>query len=66
MHVDIAKKINRHALFERSPELVGVVAGIRFYECAIHGDDRPLIAVTADSCGYSYFHDVPTLDELTK
>lgn len=64
MHLDIAKEINRQALFKHSPELVGVVADIRFYECAIHGDERPLIAVTADRCGYSYFYDLPSLNDL--
>lgn len=64
MALEIKKDIKREALFKRHPELVGVVAGVRFYECAIHGDERPLIAVTDELCGYSTFYDIPTIDEI--
>lgn len=64
MSLEITKDIDRSAFFKRSPELLGVVAGVRFYECAIHGDERPLIAVTDSACGYSTFWELPEPSEL--
>ena len=65
MNLEITRNIKREALFKRNPELLAVVGGIKFYDCPIHGDERPLIAVTDTACGYSCFWDVPALEELT-
>lgn len=64
MNIEIVRNIKREALFNRNPELLAVVGGIRFYDCPVYGDERPLVAVTAEICGYSQYWDVPTLNEL--
>jgi hypothetical protein len=39
-------KINRAKFFALKPTLIGVVAGVKYYEDPIHGDEATLIAVT--------------------
>jgi len=62
--LDLIRDLPRDKVMARKPTLVGIVLGVRFYECAIHGDDAPLIAMTDQQCGYSDFHDVPKDHEL--
>ena len=62
----IDKDLPRDRVFARHPTLIGVVLGVKFYECPIHGDERPLIAVTKNQCGYSHWWDLPTPEELSK
>ena len=61
---DLIRDLPRDKVMARNPTLVGIVLGVRFYECAIHGDDAPLIAMTDTQCGYSDFYDVPKDHEL--
>lgn len=36
--LDLSADINRDKFFSYNPELIGTVAGVRFYECPKHGD----------------------------
>ena len=62
--LDLIRDLPRDKVIARNPTLVGMVLGVRFYECAIHGDDAPLIAITDEQCGYTDFYDVPKDHEL--
>jgi len=62
--LDLSADINRDKFFSYNPELIGTVAGVRFYECPWHGDEAPLVAVTGKQCGYSHWHDLPTANEV--
>ena len=62
--LDLIRDLSRDKVMARNPTLVGIVLGVRFYECAIHGDDAPLIAITEAQCGYTDFYDVPKDHEL--
>jgi len=63
--LDLIRDLPRDKVMARNPTLIGIVLGVRFYECAIHGDEAPLIAVTDTQCGYTDWHDVPKDHELT-
>lgn len=36
------------AFLSRNPTLIGIVAGIRFYEHPTYGDESPLVAILPD------------------
>lgn len=40
----IVRPLSREKVLAKTPTLVGVVAGIRFYEHPTRGDESPLIA----------------------
>ncbi|MGL5078786.1 MAG: hypothetical protein ACRDBG_23560 [Waterburya sp.] len=50
----------------QGPELVGEVAGYRFYEHPIRGDEAPLVMITPDGrmVKRTDFWDLPTTEEL--
>ena len=62
--LDLGREFSREKFLARNPSLIGVVAGVRFYECVIHGDEAPLIAVTDEQCGYTDYYELPKLDEF--
>jgi len=62
--LDLTRELPRDKVMARNPTLIGVIMGVRFYECAIHGDEAPLIAVTDTQCGYTDYYDMPNTDEF--
>lgn len=62
----ITKQYDPKKVFADGPTLVGVVAGIRFYEHPRRGDEVPLIAYHKPSglMGLSVFWEVPALEEI--
>jgi len=62
--LDLGREFSREKFLARNPSLIGVIMGVRFYECVIHGDEAPLIAVTDTQCGYTDYYDMPKPDEF--
>lgn len=60
----ITIKFNREKVMSHNPTLIGIVAGVRFYEHPIQGDESPLIADTGTEIGLTDFWELPTLDEM--
>lgn len=60
----ITRKLNKEKTMARNPEHLGTVAGIKFYEHPIYGDESPIIADTGTEFGVTDFWEVPTLDEI--
>jgi len=62
--LDLAIDLPRDEVMRHNPTLIGVIMGVRFYECPIHGDEAPLIAVTDTQCGYTDYYDMPNSGEF--
>lgn len=58
------KRYKKATVMKDNPVLIGVVAGIRFYEHPIFGDEYPLIAVIKEKCGLTNFWEIPSLEQL--
>lgn len=49
----------------KQPTLIGVVAGISFYEHPFYGDESPLICITRNGkVKKTDFWELPTIDEV--
>lgn len=46
------------------PTLICTVAGVRFYEHPVYGDEYPLVAIVGGKKKTTSFLEVPTLDEV--
>ena len=60
----VYRKLNKEKVMARNPELIGVVAGIRFYEHPAYGDESPLIADTGTEFGLTDFWELPDIADL--
>lgn len=60
----VTRKFDKAKTMAHNPTLVGVVAGIRFYEHPLRGDEAPLVADTGTEFGLTDFWDLPTLEDL--
>jgi len=58
----------KERFFAHRPTLIGVVAGVQFYEHPLYGDDVGLVAYDrrTGALGLTDFHDVPAPHELAK
>lgn len=65
IHKIFAQKIlNKKDFLASNPNYVGTVADIRFYECPVHGDESPLIAIKGEHCVLTSDFDMPCADEM--
>lgn len=60
----IYRKFNREKFLGDNPTLIGVVAGIKFYEHPKKGDESPLIADTGTEIGLTDFWELPEITDL--
>jgi hypothetical protein len=61
----IVKKYSKARVLSDKPVLIGIVAGIKFYEHPRKGDESPLIADDGvGNFGLTDFWEVPTIEEL--
>jgi hypothetical protein len=56
---------NAKKFLSKNPTLISTVAGVRFYECPIQGEDVPLRAITKDGkLKMTDFYESPDVEEL--
>ena len=64
MYVEIEYKLNKDKVLAKNPTLEGRFDGYDFYECPIHGDERPLIAIGPNGCGYTPHYELPVMQDF--
>ena len=64
MNITIERSLNKDKVLGRNPTKIGRCLGHDFYECPIHGDERPLIAIGPNGCGYTDHYELPDPFEL--
>lgn len=62
----IIKPLNKAKVMALKPTLIGKVAGVKFFEDPIRGDEVPLIADTGKSFGRTDFFELPDFTEITE
>ena len=66
LHKIIHRRFSKEKVLAANPTLIGIVAGIKFYEHPMKGDESPLIALMVDgSCGLTDYWELPSHWELT-
>ena len=58
--------INRVKFFALCPSLIGTVAGVRYFEDPIHGDEETLIAVTSSTIEHTPHYELQDVIEANQ
>jgi hypothetical protein len=60
---EITKRVNVQKFLACNPTLIGIMSGVRFYECPVNGDEGFLTAICGESGGQTHWLEMPDCQE---